>query len=155
MKLAGILCVLLALTAGGLLWQTQRHGEAHARYASLSDEMQHNRVVMDELRAMTADAREALAQLRASEQQRQKQGEIRREQIRKAIDNETCARTVVSAALSDSLQNRQPAPVASGHLRTRAGKPDAGDPRPAAESTGDLGRDRPVERSPARRAGHL
>ncbi|WP_158382394.1 hypothetical protein [Candidatus Sodalis pierantonius] len=57
MKLAGILCVLLALTAGGLLWQTQRHGEAHTRYASLSDEMQHNRVVMDELRAMTADAR--------------------------------------------------------------------------------------------------
>ena len=74
MKITAILCALLVLTSGGLLWQTHQRGKDSVRNEALSREVKSNGEVLDELRALTADAREVLAQLRATEQQRNAEG---------------------------------------------------------------------------------
>lgn len=124
MKIIAILCALLALASGGLLWQTHQRGKDAVRNEALSREVKNNGKVLDELRALTADAREVLAQLRKDEQQRNAQGEIRRETMRDAIKNDTCAVTVVPAAVSNSLQHHNAAAAGENRVRTGAGKPD-------------------------------
>ncbi|HEI6819525.1 TPA: DUF2570 domain-containing protein, partial [Yersinia enterocolitica] len=68
MKLIVILCALLVLACGGLLWQTYQLGKNSAHNEELSREVKNHTKVLDELRALTADARKVLAQLRANEQ---------------------------------------------------------------------------------------
>lgn len=130
MKLTLILGVLLALATAGFFWQTHQRGKEDVRLETLEAGRQDDRKVMTELQALSADVRTVLAEVRATEQQRQAQGEIRRENIRNATKNDTCANTVVPAAVSDSLQRRTAAAAREDRVRTRTGKPDGGNPRP-------------------------
>lgn len=124
MKITAILCALLVLVSGGLLWQTHQRGKDSVHNEMFSREVKSSGQVLDELRALTADAREVLATLRANEQKRNAQGETRRENMRDAIKNDTCANTVVPAFVSNSLQHRSAAATRENRARTGAGKPD-------------------------------
>lgn len=73
------LCLLLALVTGGLLWQTNQRGKDSVRNDELSRELKSTGEIMGELRAIKADVTALLAQRQADEQQRNAQGEIRRE----------------------------------------------------------------------------
>nr|WP_225903525.1 DUF2570 domain-containing protein [Enterobacter oligotrophicus] len=136
---------MLALTYGGLLWQTHQRGKDSFRNEELSREVKNNGEVMGELRALTADAREVLAQLRATEQQRSAQGEIRRENMRDAIKDDTCASTVVPASVSNSLQRRTAAATNENRARTGAGKPDGSNASTGTDRPGNVGRDSYLE----------
>lgn len=139
------LCLLLALVAGGLLWQTHQRGKDSVRNEDLSRELKNTGEIMGELRAIKADVNTVLAQRQADEQQRNAQGEIRREQMREATKNDTCANTIVPAAVSNSLQNRHTTTTGADSARAGAGKPDG---RNAAAETGKprhLGRDSQLE----------
>ncbi|EFO3867752.1 DUF2570 domain-containing protein [Escherichia coli] len=145
MKITAILCTLLALATGGLLWQTHQRGKDSVRNEVLSREVKSNVEVLGELRALTADAREVLAQLRATEQQRSAQGEIRRENMRDAIKDDTCASTVVPASVSDSLQRRTAAATNENRARTGAGEPDGSNASAGTDRPGNVGRDSYLE----------
>ncbi|HGY4625520.1 MULTISPECIES: DUF2570 domain-containing protein [Citrobacter freundii complex] len=139
------LCLLLALVTGGLLWQTNQRGKDSVRNDELSRELKSTGEIMGELRAIKADVTVLLAQRQAEEQQRNVQGEIRREQMREATKNDTCANTVVPVAVSNSLQKRTASTTVNVSARTGAGKPDS---RDAAAGTGKpryLGRNSQLE----------
>ena len=145
MKITAILCALLALASGGLLWQTHQRGKDSVRNEALSREVKSNGEVLGELRALTADAREVLAQLRATEQQRNAQGEKRRENMLDAIKDDTCANTVVPASVSNSLQHRTAAATNENRARTGAGKPDGSNASAGTGRPGNVGRDSYLE----------
>ncbi|HHA1693394.1 TPA: DUF2570 domain-containing protein [Enterobacter hormaechei subsp. xiangfangensis] len=145
MKITAILCALLALTSGGLLWQTHQRGKDSVRNEELSREVKSNGEVLGELRALTADAREVLAQLRATEQQRNAEGEKRREYMRDAIKDDTCASTVVPVSVSNSLQHRTAAAANENRARTGAGKPDGSNASAGTDRPGNVGRDSHLE----------
>lgn len=145
MKITVILCALLALASGGLLWQTHQRGKDSVRNEALSREVKSNGEVLGELRALTADAREVLAQLRATEQQRNTQGEMRRENMRDAIKDDTCANTVVPASVINSLQHRTATATGENRARTGAGKPDDSNARAGTDRPGNVGRDSYLE----------
>lgn len=145
MKITAILCALLALASGGLLWQTYQRGKDSVRNEALSREVKSNGEVLGELRALTADAREVLAQLRATEQQRNAQGEKRREYMRDAIKDDTCASTVVPASVSNSLQHRTAAATNENRARTGAGEPDGSNASAGTDRPGNVGRDSYLE----------
>lgn len=155
MKITVSLSLLLVLTAGALLWQTWQRGSDSTRYDLLSTTIENNGAVMDELLAITADARSVLAELRAHEQQRNAQGEIRREQIREASKNDTCANTVVPAAVSDGLRHRTTLSTGKDSAAAGAAKPDGGNAYTSTDNAGHLGGSGYLERSPARCTGHL
>jgi len=144
-KITVILCALLALASGGLLWQTHQRGQDSVRNEALSREVKSNGEVLGELRALSADAREVLAQLRANEQQRNSQGEMRRENMRDAIKDDTCANTVVPASVSNSLQHRTATATSENRARTSAGKPDGSNARAGTDRPGNVGRDSNLE----------
>ncbi|EPB4503223.1 DUF2570 domain-containing protein [Yersinia enterocolitica] len=145
MKLIVILCALLVLACGGLLWQTYQLGKNSAHNEELSREVKNHTKVLDELRALTADAREVLAQLRANEQQRNAQGEVRRENIRDAIKNNSCANTVVPAFVSNSLQHRTAAPTDENRARISAGKSDSSNTNATTDHSRHMGSDSYLE----------
>ncbi|MEI2603654.1 DUF2570 domain-containing protein [Erwinia aphidicola] len=145
MKITAILCALLALASGGLLWQTHQRGKDSVRNEALSREAKSNGEVIGELRALTADAREVLAQLRSAEQQRNTQGEKRRENMRDAIKDDTCASTVVPAAVINGLQHRTTAARNENRARPGAGEPDGSNASAGAGRPGNLGRDSYLE----------
>ncbi|TNL00817.1 DUF2570 domain-containing protein [Kosakonia cowanii] len=145
MKITVILCALLALASGGLLWQTYQRGQDAVRSEVLARGMKSNGEVLDELRALTADAREVLAQLRATEQQRNALGEKRREYMRDAIKDDTCASTVVPASVSNSLQHRTAAATNENRARTNTGKPDGSNARAGTDRPGNVGRNSHLE----------
>lgn len=107
--------------------------------------MKSNGEVLGELRALTADAREVLAQLRATEQQRNGEGEKRREYMRDAIKDDMCASTVVPASVSNSLQHRTAAAANENRARTGAGKPDGSNSSAGTDRPGNVGRDSHLE----------
>ncbi|HID5226623.1 TPA: DUF2570 domain-containing protein [Enterobacter roggenkampii] len=144
MKITVILCALLALASGGLLWQTHQRGKDSVRNEVLSREVKSNGEVVGELRALTADAREVLAQLRATEQQRNAQGEKRRENMRDAIKDDTCANTVVPASVSNSLQHRTAA-ANENRARAGSGKPDGSNASAGTDRPGNVGGDSHLE----------
>ena len=126
------LCLLLALVTGGLLWQTNQRGKDSVRNDELSRELKSTGEIMGELRAIKADVTALLAQRQADEQQRNAQGEIRREQMREATKNDTCANTVVPVAVSNSA-------------RASAGKPDSRDATAGTGKPRHLGRNSQLE----------
>nr|WP_256350475.1 DUF2570 domain-containing protein [Enterobacter sp. ENT02] len=135
----------MALASGGLLWQTHQRGKDSVRTEALSREVKSNGEMLDELRALTTDAREVLAQLRAAEQQRNAEGEKRREYIRDAIKDDTCASTVVPASVSNSLQHRTAAAANENRARTGAGKPDGSNASAGTDLPGNVGRNSHLE----------
>ncbi len=145
MKRVAELGVLLALAVAGLLWQTYQRGIDSATREALMTRANRQRAVLAEVRALSTDTQKRLAEIRARDQQRNAQGEERREQMGSAMQADTCANTVVPAAVSDSLQQR--AALHRGKHRGGAdtGKPDQPDADTRTAHAGDLGRDRTVE----------
>lgn len=145
MKITAILCALLALASGGLLWQTHQRGKDSVRNEVLSHEVKSNGEVLDELRALATDARKVIAQLRVAEQQRNAEGEKRRENMRDAIKDDTCASTVVPASVSNSLQHRTAAATNENRARASTGKPDGSNASAGTDRPGNVGRDSYLE----------
>ncbi|EQB5946280.1 DUF2570 domain-containing protein [Enterobacter roggenkampii] len=139
------LCLLLALVTGGLLWQTNQRGKDSVRNDELSRELKSTGEIMGELRAIKADVTALLAQRQADEQQRNAQGEIRREQMREATKNDTCANTVVPVAVSNSLQKRTASTTGNDSARASAGKPDSRDAAAGTGKSRHLGRNSQLE----------
>ncbi|EHD23639.1 MULTISPECIES: DUF2570 domain-containing protein [Brenneria] len=145
MKLTIVLSALLALVSAGLLWQTYQRGTSSAKNEALSVSARQQNAVLEEIRAMGADAREALAAIRANEQKRNAEGENRREKMRSATQGDTCANTVVPAAVSDGLQKHAPAAGGKDSGRADAGKSDGTDAPAGAAIAGNVGRDSNLE----------
>ncbi|MEC5343364.1 DUF2570 domain-containing protein [Brenneria populi] len=145
MKLTIVLSALLALVSAGLLWQTYQRGTSSARNEALSASARQQNTVLEEIRAMGADAREALAAIRANEQKRNAEGENRREKMRAATQGDTCANTIVPAAISDGLQKHAPAAGIQDSGRADAGKPDGANAPAGTAIAGNLGRDSHLE----------
>ncbi|MGM3174765.1 DUF2570 domain-containing protein [Dickeya lacustris] len=145
MKLVATLAVLLVLAVSGVLWQTYQRGIDRAHTEALTDSARQQRELLTEVRALADDARNVLAQVREREQQRYAEGEERREKMREGMQPDTCANTVVPAAVSDSLQKR--AAVAQRAVTARHGavRPDGTDTDARTESAGDMGRGRALE----------
>lgn len=141
MKSLVVLCTLLVLALASSLWQTWQHGKDSARHDALLEKIDHQGEVIRELRTRAEDNHAVLMQLRTDEQHRYAQGEIRREQIRTATQYDTCANTVVPAAVSERLQyrtaHRQPA------AHPASGQSDDAHPGTDTGNAGDLGRDSP------------
>lgn len=79
--------------------------------------------VMSEMRTLAADAQVAVAGVRKAEQERNSEGEIRREKMSTAMRADKCADAVVPVAVSDGLL-RKSAGTNQADPRTRAAKPD-------------------------------
>ncbi|MBP2856555.1 DUF2570 domain-containing protein [Dickeya oryzae] len=145
MKLTATLAVLLVLAVSGVLWQTYRRGIDRAHTEALTDSAQQQRELLNEVRALADDARNVLAQVREREQQRYAEGEERREKMREGMQPDTCANTVVPAAVSDSLQKRAAVVQRADTARPGTAQPDGTHTDARTENTGDLGRGRALE----------
>ncbi|MBG6242219.1 MAG: DUF2570 domain-containing protein [Candidatus Symbiopectobacterium sp. Dall1.0] len=145
MRLAAALVGVLVLAVAGLLWQTYQRGMDSATREALTISANQQREVLAEMRALSTDTQKRLAEIRARDQQRHAQGEERREQIRSDMQADTCANTVVPAAVSDSLQQRAALPRGKHRGGADTGKPDQPDADTHTAHAGDVGRDRTVE----------
>ncbi len=116
-------------------------GQASARERSLQSTADNYRQVSEELRQVSRDISTILASVRTGEQQRNEQGELRREQLRETISADSCSSAVVPAALADSLRKR----TSSGHrtcdpaVRTASGSADESDPHSGTPLPSDMG----------------
>lgn len=145
MKLTATLATLLALAVSGVLWQTYQRGIDRAHTEALTDSARQQRELLTEVRALADDARNVLAQVRERDQQRYAEGEERREKMREVMRPDTCANTVVPAAVSDSLQKRAAVDRRADTERSGAARPDGADTDTRTENAGDLGRGRALE----------
>ncbi|MFT8211166.1 MAG: DUF2570 domain-containing protein [Symbiopectobacterium sp.] len=145
MKLVATLAVLLALAVAGLLWQTYQRGIDSATREALTTSANQQREVLAEVRALNTDTQKMLAEIRTRDQQRNAQGEERREKMRADMQADACANTVVPAAVSDSLQKRAALPSDQHRGGADTGKSDKPDADASTAHASDLGRDRAVE----------
>lgn len=79
--------------------------------------------VISEIRVLTADAQAAVADVRKTEQKRNSDGEVRREEMSEAMRTDKCAGAVVPVAVSNGLLRKS---KGANPLDSRAstGKPD-------------------------------
>ncbi|MBZ7473367.1 DUF2570 domain-containing protein [Klebsiella grimontii] len=104
MKAAYAVAVLVLLVI--VWWQTDSLSEIRTRNKLLTETAIGYGQVIEEMKATTLQTHKLLAELKARDQQRNDEGERRREEMRTAISGDTCAVSVVPDAVSHSLQNR-------------------------------------------------
>lgn len=79
--------------------------------------------VIGEMRVLTADAQALVAGVRKAEQERNSEGEKRRENMSTAMRADECAGAVVPVAVSNGLLRKDKSPD-KAYSRTSAAKPD-------------------------------
>lgn len=104
MKAAYAVVVLVLLVI--VWWQTDSLSEVRTRNKLLTETATGYGQVIEEVKATTLQTHKLLAELKARDQQRNDEGERRREEMRTAISGDTCAVSSVPDAVSHSLQNR-------------------------------------------------
>ncbi|HED4077951.1 DUF2570 domain-containing protein [Raoultella planticola] len=97
-----VMFVLLAV----VWWQTDQLSEARTRNKLLIETATGYDHVIQEVKATAIQTHKLLAEVKVREQQRNAEGERRREAMQAAINGDTCAVTPVPDAVSRSLQKR-------------------------------------------------
>lgn len=95
--------------------------------------------VIGEMRTLAADAQAAVADARKAEQERNSEGEIRREKISQGMAKDNCARAVVPPAVSRGLLRSDGVSDKAG-IPANAGRADGANPSPGADNAGNVGR---------------
>ncbi|MFN4526800.1 MULTISPECIES: DUF2570 domain-containing protein [Klebsiella] len=96
---------MLVLLAA-VLWQTDQLSEARTRNKLLTETVTGYDQVIQEVKATAIQTHKLLAEVKVREQQRNAEGERRREAMQAAFNGDTCAVTPVPDAVSRSLQKR-------------------------------------------------
>lgn len=104
---AGSAIVMLILLAA-VWWQTDQLSEARTRNKLLTETATGYDQVIQEVKATALQTHKLLAEVKVREQQRNAEGERRREAMQAAINGDTCAVTRVPDVISRSLQRRTP-----------------------------------------------
>lgn len=107
---AGSVIVMFVLLAA-VWWQTDQLSEARTRNKLLIETATGYDEVIQEVKATAIQTHKLLAEVKVREQQRNAEGERRREAMQAAINGDTCAVTPVHGAVGRSLQNAPPASV--------------------------------------------
>lgn len=102
---AGSVIVMLVLLAA-VWWQTDQLSEARTRNKLLTETATGYDQVIQEVKATAIQTHKLLAEVKAREQERNAEGERRREAMQAAFHGDTCAVTSVPDAVSRSLQKR-------------------------------------------------
>ena len=102
---AGSVIVMLVLLAA-VWWQTDRLSEARTRNKLLTETATGYDQVIQEVKATAIQTHKLLAEVKVREQQRNAEGEHRREAMQAAFNGDACAVTPVPDAVSRSLQKR-------------------------------------------------
>ena len=110
---AGSVIVLLVLLAA-VWWQTDQLSEARTRNKLLTETATGYEQVIQEVKTTAIQTHKLLAEVKVREQQRNAEGERRREAMQAVFNGDTCAVTPVPDAVSRSLQKRK----AVGGVRT-------------------------------------
>ena len=105
---AGSVIVMLVLLAA-VWWQTDQLSEARTRNKLLTETATGYDQVIQEVKATAIQTHKLLAEVKVREQQRNAEGERRRETMQTAFNGDTCAVTPVLSAAA--CKNAPPAPI--------------------------------------------
>ncbi|MFS7242317.1 DUF2570 domain-containing protein [Serratia proteamaculans] len=125
MKAVAILILLLLASLGGLGWQKHQREMAEKSRADAERALNQAGDVLAEVRALRADVSDIEAAMKTLGEKRSASGEQRRETIKTALVGETCATTLVPAAIAGSLQKRTAEVRTADYSGAFAGKPDS------------------------------
>lgn len=135
--------VSLYLASLCLAWQA---GHERARRECHEQALAGTNAAVDALHTELAGINTTLAQVRAAEQQRNHEGEQRREEIRTTLRGHSCADVAVPDAVVKRLSRHTLPRSDNAHtVRTSAGKSDAGNAGAVPATPGDVGRTGAVE----------
>lgn len=102
MRPGNVIVILILLAA--VWWQTDQLSEARTRNKLLTETATGYDQIIQEVKATAIQTHKLLAEVKAREQQRNTEGERRREAMQAAFNGDTCAVTRVPDAVSRSLQ---------------------------------------------------
>lgn len=125
MKAVAVLILLFLASLAGLGWQKHQRELAELGRANAERALNQAGDVLAEVRALRADVSDIEATMKTLSEKRGATGEQRRETIKTALAGETCATTLVPAAVADSLQKRAAEVRAADYSGAFAGKPDS------------------------------
>ncbi|HAI2266268.1 TPA: hypothetical protein ACF33L_004687 [Escherichia coli] len=147
------LTVLTLLTI--TLWQTFRLGQedGHNRYtqAQLDDYSR----TLKEAGTIISTASGVLRDVMTARQNRQQEGEIRREQLRNDITTDACARAVPDARFTERLHQHAERVRAAAVVPFHPGRADRPRTSPAVSGDAIMGKHRDMERPPSGCTGNL
>ncbi|MFZ1873030.1 MAG: DUF2570 domain-containing protein [Chania sp.] len=124
MKTVTLFILLFLAALAGMGWQMHQRELAEQGRDNAERNLNQTGNVLAEVRALRKDVSDVEAGLKKLSEQRNANGENRREKIKTALDSEPCAAVLVPAAVADSLQKRAAKVSAANHSRALAGKPD-------------------------------
>lgn len=104
MRADSVIVMLILLAA--VWWQTDQLSEARTRNKLLTETATGYDQVIQEVKATAIQTHKLLAEVKVREQQRNAEGERRREAMQAAINSDTCAAAPVPDVISRSLQKR-------------------------------------------------
>ena len=125
MKAVAVLILLFLTSLAGLGWQKHQRELAEIGRADAERALNQTGDVLAEVRALRADVSDIEATMKTLSEKRGATGEQRRETIKTALAGETCATTLVPAAVAGSLQKRAAEVRAADYSGAFAGKPDS------------------------------
>lgn len=125
MKALAVLILLLLASLAGLGWQKHQRELAELGRADAERALKQTGDVLAEVRALRADVSDIEATMKTLGEKRSTSGEQRRETIKTALASETCATTLVPAAVAGSLQKRAAEVRTADYSGAFAGKPNS------------------------------
>ncbi|XIC60308.1 DUF2570 domain-containing protein [Edwardsiella piscicida] len=134
-----ILVCLLVLATAAFTWQTYQRGKQQGQTEEQRKVVADSAALLQEVRNTAADARNVLAQIQATAQQRNTQGEERREAIRADLKNDTCASTAVPDRVVDRLRQHAARATGKDPVRAHTAQPDRPNTNATAPGTRDMG----------------
>lgn len=125
MKAVAVLILLFLAALAGMGWQKHQRELAEQSRDIAERAVEQTGDVLAEVRALRADVGEIEAGMKKLSEKRGANGEQRRETIKTALAGETCATTLVPAAVAGSLQKRAAEVRTADYSGAFAGKPDS------------------------------
>ncbi len=125
--IASSLWSLLFLCAVGVVYFSgYQRGKNDAVTVCQRQRLQDSETLLSEMRWLVGAYSDSLRKLAQLQQQRQAEGEERREQIKTAMQGDECARRAPPSGVSDRLLRRKTPGADQSHSPDSAGKPDHG-----------------------------
>ncbi|EMQ8383669.1 hypothetical protein QS071_000119 [Escherichia coli] len=137
--------IITLLLCGLVGWEAYRKGRESLGREQMMDIIEDNRAAMQEVREAYSDFSRVISIIRILDQQRITEGEQRREEMQKAVQNDKCAGAYPPGAVTERLQQHIAHVENQTRLRAGAGSTDKADADPLSGATGDLVPDNRME----------
>lgn len=134
--IAWLVITLLLCSLTG--WELYRKGRESLGREQMMDIIEDNRAAMQELRHAYTDFSRVINIIRILDQQRIAEGERRREEMQKAVQNDACAGAYPPPAVTERLQQHIAHVENQTRLRAGTGSTDTTDADPFAGEAGHL-----------------